>query len=279
MWKRIWPYVALIHPYPVLMVVLATLGISLLAAGGRPEPGTLARLAGMILLSQICVGITNELHDLPLDRLSRPAKPLVSGAARPGPAAVIAWGSCAGSLGLGWGFGSLGLLYALLCTAAGLVYNYWLKGTALSWLPYALGFSLLPVWPFVALGRPGPSLATIVAVVLPASVALNLAQSLPDIESDGAQGVRSLAQRLGRRRVLPALWLACLLAIAMAIVTSLGAARPTPLLLACAVDLLLLGAMAARCQLRPGPKSWALTWKVVAAAMALLAVGWFAAVL
>lgn len=272
--RSIWAYIALIHPFAVGMVVLTTAILALLAAGGMPPAGTLLRLIGVVLLSQVCVGITNELHDLPIDRLSKPGKPLVSGQARPEYARIAAALAGLGSLLLGLSFGPIGLLFAVLGTAAGLIYNYWLKGTTLSWLPYALGFSLLVLWPFAALERWAPALGYVWLIILPASVTLNLAQSLGDIESDTAQGIRGLAQRIGRRFAPAAMAIAATLTILLAVLTGSSGGRQSLLLFAATAAFSLVLMSTVRCYHRPGPASWLLAWRLVAAAMALLAAGW-----
>jgi 4-hydroxybenzoate polyprenyltransferase len=275
---RLWAYVALIHPYPVALVTITAASFGLLAAGGAPRPGWLFRLVGVVLLSQICVGITNDLHDLPLDRHSKPHKPLVAGRVRSDVARVIAWVAGLSALTFSMSFGPVGLLGALLGTGAGLLYNYRLKGTVFSWLPYAVGFSLLPLCPFIALGLWSSALAWTCFIVLPASIALNLAQSLDDLESDGVVGVTGLANRLGPRWAPIVTWVACGIAVALALLRGVESPRARLLVSAAAVTTCLVSTAALHYHRRPGPGSRVLAWRLVAAGIAILGVGWVGAV-
>lgn len=276
---HIWSYAELTHPYAAGLILVATVVFSLLASKGGADPLLLLRVIGVVTLGQACVGITNELADLPKDRLVKPNRPLVDGRADPKVAAVLAWVVGLGSLLLGLTFGWVGVLFSLLGTGAGLLYNIWLKGTRMSWIPYAISFSLLPVWPFVALDNWKPALAWIWLLILPASVALNIAQSLGDIEDDTQLGIHGLAGFFGRGRVLVVLWASCGLAIVLALITAASSGFSILLNLAAIVAAGLVGVAAWHCHLSPGQKSWNLAWRCVAAAMGILGIGWFSAIL
>ncbi len=275
---RIWSYIELTHPYAAGTIFVATVVLSLIASGGMPEPLTLVRVVGVVALGQACVGITNELRDLSADRLVKPDRPLASGRANPAVAAMLAWSVGIGSLLLGLTFGWQGVLFATLGIGAGLLYNYWLKGTVASWLPYAISFSLLPLWPFVAFQHWIPSLAWVWLLILPASIALNIAQSLADIEGDRALGTGGLAERLGHRHALLLLWLSSATTIGLALLTAPAMSR-WPVLLAAAIASGLVAFAAWRCHWHPGTAAWQMTWRAIAAAMGILGIGWFSTVL
>ena len=80
-------------------------------------------------------------------------------------------------------------------------YDLWFKGTAWSWLPFALAIPLFPTYGW--LGAAG-SLPPIWAVLLPtamlAGAALAVANAMVDVERDRAAGLASVAIRLGRDR-------------------------------------------------------------------------------
>ena len=85
------------------------------------------------------------------------------------------------------------------CVAVALAWAYdlGLKATALSVVPYAIAFGLLPV--FVVLGLPGapwpPWWAPVAGALLGAGA--HFANALPDLDDDIATGVRGLPHRLG----------------------------------------------------------------------------------
>ena len=90
------------------------------------------------------------------------------------------------------GFAHLGLV------GSGWVYNLGVKATLWSWLPYAVGFGLLPA--FITLGLPAqpwpPAWVMVVGGLL--GVGAHFANVLPDIDDDLAHGIRGLPQRMGR---------------------------------------------------------------------------------
>ncbi len=279
LFKRLWSYVELTHPYAAGTIFVATVVFSLLASGNIPEPLLFLRVIGVVALGQACVGFTNELRDMPQDRLVKPHRPLIDGRANPTVATVIAWCAGLGSLLLGVTFGWEGIVFALLGTGAGLAYNFWLKGTVMSWVPYTISFSLLPLWPFAALDRWNPTLAWIWLLILPASIALNIAQSLGDIDDDRALGIGGLAERLGRQRALLLMWLTCGITITLALLTAAQSDILIPLYAAALVAVGLVGVAAWHCYRAPGPNAWNVTWRSIAAAMGILGIGWFSAVL
>lgn len=278
--SRVWPYLELTHPYAAGVIFVATIVFSLLAHEGfAPDPLLFLRVVGMVALGQACVGMTNELLDLPQDRLVKPHRPLVDGRASPAIARTLAWGVGLGSLFLGLTFGWVGVLFSILGTGAGLLYNIWLKGTVMSWLPYAVSFSLLPVWPFVAFDNWKPALAWIWLLILPVSIVLNIAQSLSDIDDDKTLGIDGLAGYFGRRRALRLMWIASALTIVLVLLTGSASGLSVILVAATIIAGVLVGVAAWFCYQQPGPRAWDITWRSVAAAMGILGIGWFSAVL
>ncbi|MGZ4495631.1 MAG: UbiA family prenyltransferase, partial [Nocardioides sp.] len=125
------------------------------------------------------------------------------------------------SLANGWAAGTA----HLVAVGGGWAYNLGLKRTALSWLPYAVSFGLLPV--FIARGldgHPAPHPWAVVAGAL-LGVGAHFLNVVPDIADDLAAGVRGLPQRLGERRSRGA---GALLLAAAAVVITFGPAGGVP---------------------------------------------------
>ncbi|SEG56585.1 4-hydroxybenzoate polyprenyltransferase [Actinacidiphila yanglinensis] len=186
------------HPEPTVAVtVLVT---ALAAASGQGAGGCLL-VAVAVLSGQASIGWCNDVLDVERDRAAgRTDKPLVRGAPQPWVAAAAAGGALVlcGVASLACGVAA-GVAH-LVGVAAAWAYNGGVKRTALSWLPYAVGFGLLPA--FVTLGLPGhpgpPAWAVAAGALL--GVGAHVTNVLPDIDADLAAGVRGLPQRLGRRR-------------------------------------------------------------------------------
>lgn len=201
------------HPEPVAAVT--GLITALAAASGR-GPGGCALVAAAVFTGQLSVGWCNDRVDAARDvAAGRRDKPLVRGTVGARTVAVAAVAALALCVPLSLASGVAAGLAHLAGVAAAWGYNLGVKRTVLSWLPYAVGFGLLPA--FVALGcagRPWPPAWAVAAGAL-LGVGAHVTNVLPDIEADLAAGVRGLPQRLGRRRA--------------------RAVAPVPLFAACAV--------------------------------------------
>lgn len=133
----------LVHPFPSTLDAVAAGAIALIAGA---NPSVAARLTFGMLGLQFAIGTVNDLADAPRDRLSRPQKPLPAGLV--GPRQATAVFLIAVALGL-WSAASVGLAplaVAIVGLADGLAYDLRLKGTVVSWLPFAAGVALLPVY-------------------------------------------------------------------------------------------------------------------------------------
>ena len=230
------------HPEPAVAVTTVT---ALLAWGVGHDPGGIVRVAAAVLASQLAIGWVNDRLDSDRDRaVGRTDKPVATGAIDRrtvgicGAAASVA--CVVLSLFLGWPAGAL-MISALV---SALLYDWPLKLTALSVLPYAVSFGLLPAIVVTSLpGAPAPAVWLVAAGALLGSGA-HFANALPDLDEDARTGVRGLPQRLGRTRS----------AVAAAV-----------LLLAATVTLV-FGP--------PGGPSWAGVGAIVAAVV-VLPIGWY----
>jgi poly(3-hydroxybutyrate) depolymerase len=153
-----------------------------------------------VLLGQLIVGWTNDLHDYEDDlKHNRVAKPLVSGLITPKqlrtaifvvtPLAVIV--NLFGPLGL-----KGGAVY-LLGIAFGLAYNFYFKYTPLSPLPYVIAFAALPASVVLAVDETPPLWMMATGSLL--GVAAHIANVLKDFDEDGLSGIRSFPRIIGER--------------------------------------------------------------------------------
>lgn len=184
------------HPIPSIAVT-AVAGAFAVAAG-RGSAGT-AAVTLTVLASQLSVGWHNDLVDAQRDRVAgRTEKPIVAGRVSARSVRLASTLAAAAFVGLAATQGPAAGLIAVVAWASAIAYNIRVKGTALSFLPYAVSFGLLPA--FVTVGgveHEWPPLWVIAAAAL-LGIAAHFANVLPDLEADRRTGVWGLPQRLGR---------------------------------------------------------------------------------
>ena len=271
-------YVLLPHAVPILIVLTATAAFALVAADGWPGAGPMTWLLGSMLGGQLAVGAVNELVDADLDAVSRPDKPIPAGLVSVRGARVMTAVGVVAMLLLGRRLGFDALALCALGTGVGVSYSLWFKRTIWSWVPYLVALPLLPIWVWTALAEIDPALLAIYPVGAAAVVAVNLAQSLPDVASDRASGVRTLAAALGPVRARSVCWGAMLAAATLA--STLAAwltDRPTFVWLAAAV---VVGLVAVNALVWSGDarRGGLAAFPCVAIGAVALGVGWAAAV-
>jgi 4-hydroxybenzoate polyprenyltransferase len=211
----------IIHPFPTLLNVAATAGLAFVAAGGEPSASVLARMLLVMLCAQSAIGNTNDIFDRDLDAAAKPWKPIPAGIV-PAPAAIAAAIALLGiTIGVGATLGAGSLALAALGTGCGLIYDVRLKRTPLSAVPYMIAIPTLPLWVWLTLGEWDAVLLWVLPLGALIGLALHLANTLPDIEGDSANGVRGLAHALGARGSMFVAWAA--FALALAISLALGA--------------------------------------------------------
>lgn len=190
--------VRLTHPFPSLLDGAVTVAFALLAGA---TPATAGRLAIAMVSLQAAIGALNDLVDAPADAGLKPGKPIPAGLVAPAEARIVVVGGAALGIGLSLPSGPATTGVAILVLVIGALYDLRFKGTPWSWLPFAVGIPLLPVYGWLgATGTLPAAFGILVPVAVLAGAALAIANALPDIERDRAAGVSSVATRLGLRR-------------------------------------------------------------------------------
>ncbi|SCE73936.1 4-hydroxybenzoate polyprenyltransferase [Micromonospora viridifaciens] len=184
------------HPEPTAAVT----GVAgLLAAGVGHRPAGVAAVVLTVLASQLAVGWSNDALDAHRDAaVGRTDKPVVSGAVRRRPLAYAAVAAAVLTpllallltTGAAAAWVTLGLVSALL-------YNWPLKSTAVSVLPYAFSFGALPAFVLLALPGSPPPPVWLVAAAAFLGAGAHFANVLPDLADDARTGVHGLPHRLG----------------------------------------------------------------------------------
>ena len=237
------------HPEPTAAVTAIATALAVSAGlGGRSLLVTAAFLTG-----QLSVGWSNDWIDAARDvRTGRADKPVARGEV---PVAVVrraALTAVALCVPLSLAMGLLAGAVHLVAVAAAWSYNARLKATALSWAPYALAFGLVPS--IVVLGLPGrpwaPWWATAAGALL--GVGAHLANALPDLEDDAAEGIRGLPHRLGARASSA---LAAVLRLGATALLALGPGRPGALSVAVVVVATAVTAVGLVLVRRPGSRA------------------------
>jgi 4-hydroxybenzoate polyprenyltransferase len=224
------------HPLPA---VATTLGVTVAAALTGRAPREVALVAATVLCGQLTIGWLDDVVDRDRDRfVGRQDKPVAMGWVEPG--TVLFAAACAVLLvvPLSIANGTLAGIAYLGSVASAWLYNLWFKRTALSWLPHAVSFGLLPA--FLSYGGWGggmhgapPTLAmTGLAALL--GIGLHFLDVLPDLVEDKETGVRHLPLRIALRIGAPKLlaltsgYTALVVAGIIAAALTVGTAQPEP---------------------------------------------------
>jgi 4-hydroxybenzoate polyprenyltransferase len=251
-------------------------GVAMLAGG---EPQTAIRLGVSMTALQAAIGTLNDLVDAPSDAGHKPGKPIPAGLVPvPLARAVVVAGVAIGLL-LAWPSGPALVGLALLVLAIGFGYDLVAKGTAWSWLPFAVGIPILPLYGW--LGATG-SVASFFVALLPvaalAGAGLAIANTRADMDRDRDAGTSSVALALGDRWswIVGAgvLVLAFVLAAGWLVSAGQGSAASVVVVAAGGIVVLLgliLGRTAGAARRERG-------WQVQAVGVAVVAIGWVAGV-
>jgi len=185
------------HPIPSFAVTSFTV---LLAIGYGLPIEKLVLVALGILFQQFSVGLSNDWLDYERDKIvGRKDKPTVrfevSAKLVRNASIVSVVIALAVATSLGWEV----LLTMVAMLIVGWSYNLGLKSNALSALPYAVGFGIVPVFVTLSLSTPQLPLWWVMLAAGLLGVAAHFANALPDLMDDRETGVRALPHILGQR--------------------------------------------------------------------------------
>ncbi len=185
------------HPGPSVLVTIVLVAVAGLAGRGVPDAPRILQLVGAMLPVQLCIGVINDVVDLPADAAGKPHKPLVRKVISRSNATVL--GVILGALGLACAatinVATLG--FDALALGAGLAYDLGLRTTPLSWVPWWGGMAVLPLEAYASVGSIPSRLLALIPLSGLVALGLHLANALPDIESDRIAGRHSLPVIVG----------------------------------------------------------------------------------
>jgi 4-hydroxybenzoate polyprenyltransferase len=252
--------------------------VSAVALVAGAAPGVALQMGASMTALQASIGALNDVHDAPEDAGRKPGKPIPAGLVGVPLAWVVVLGGAVIGLGLGaivrpW-IGSLGIVVL----AIGYGYDLLAKGTAWSWLPFAVGIPLLPIYGWLgASGSLPPFFIALTPMAVLAGAALAIANARADLERDAAAGTVSVASSLGLEgswRLHAVLWgAAVIVALGWAVFRGVGLAQIAPIL---ATAGLIAAAVAWSRERDPAGRERAWQFEAVAVSLALLA--WLAGV-
>ncbi|MEP6816541.1 MAG: UbiA family prenyltransferase [Marmoricola sp.] len=198
------------HPRQALLTAVVVAGAA--TVSGRPlREGLVAGAA--VLAVQAILGLVNDVVDRERDVVAGVAgKPVAEGNLPPGNASFVATCLAILAIPLSLQNGSAAAVALLGTLLAGLVYDLRLRRTALSWLPWAVGYGLLPAflsyggWGGGVHGAPPTWAMTVLAALL--GVGVHFLTSLPHLVADNKTGVRHLPLRIALKIGAPRLLVA-----------------------------------------------------------------------
>lgn len=245
-------------------------------AGGASDLAL--RVGVSMTLLQLGIGTVNDVVDAPYDAGRKAGKPIPAGLVSPDAARALAIACAGGGVALA---ATVSLALALLAgvvLAIGLAYDLRLKGTAWSWLPFAVGIPILPVYGWVGVtGTLHPLFVALVPAAVLAGAALAIANSVVDVERDVAAGRSSIAVALGRGR---AGRLAIALLVLVGIVDAVAVASTgvlAPLGVGSVVAVLVAIGAAVWTLSRPDDAEW--SWRAQAVSLGVAGLGYVAAMI
>ncbi|MFI9528138.1 UbiA family prenyltransferase [Micromonospora rosaria] len=183
------------HPEPTAAVTLVA---GLLAWGVGHRSAGIVAVAATVGASQLATGWANDALDAGRDdAVGRTDKPVAAGTVSRRTVALAALLAAVATPLLALTTNPTAAVWATAGLVSALLYDWPLKSTPVSVLPYAFSFGTLPAFVVLALpGAPTPPL-WLVAAAACLGAGAHFANVLPDLADDARTGVRGLPHRLG----------------------------------------------------------------------------------
>jgi 4-hydroxybenzoate polyprenyltransferase len=265
----------LVHPFPSILDGLIVAGVALLAGGALT---TALRLGLSMTLLQFAIGVVNDIVDAPADAGHVPPKPIPAGLIERRQAAVPATTAALSGLALAAPSGPGLEALALVVLGIGLAYDLAAKGTPWTWVPFAIGIPILPIYGWLgSTGALPPFAAVLVLMAVLTGAGLAIANSRADLETDTEAGTTSVATVLGPER---SWWAEAALMVAAIVVgvVSLGGSGfdPAPwALVSAGIGIVVAGLVLGR---RSERRARLRAWEAQAVGAAIAAIGWIAGI-
>ena len=188
--------IRVVHPGPTLLNAVAAFTLAQIAGA----PTHRALLAAVTMMgAHGFIGTLNDLLDRHLDS-DRKEKPIATGSISVRVGVTIAALSVLTGLIAATALGPQPLLIASLGISLGVLYDFGVKRSVLSWLPFALGVALIPPFAWAVAEVPLPTaIRALSLAAITGGAALALQNGLADRAIDTAAGMRSAVVRLGDR--------------------------------------------------------------------------------
>ena len=269
-------WVRVTHPFPSVLDGIVSGAVAAIAGAA---PDVVLRVGAAMTIVQLGIGALNDAVDAPHDAGHKPGKPIPAGLVTARAARVVAVMLFVGGTVLAATVRPALSILTLIVVAIGLAYDLVMKGTPGSWVPFAVGIPILPVYGW--LGARG-DLAAMFAVVVPAAVAagaaLAVGNALVDVERDREAGDSSVAVALGagRATIITVLLLGVVAVLASAS-AAVGGGGPVAGLAIAILGAAPIAAAVVGRRGTPRRREWA--WRAEAVGLALLTVAWAATVL
>jgi 4-hydroxybenzoate polyprenyltransferase len=272
--SRLPALVRLVHPFPSILDGLVVGAVALLAGG---DVAVAVLLGSSMVFLQFAIGALNDIVDAPADAGRIPPKPI------PAKEVTVATARSVVLVGAVVGVGLAAIVdvrlvgLASVVLAIGAAYDLAAKGTPWSWLPFAVGIPVLPVYGWLgATGTLPGFFAVLIPMAVLAGAALAVANARADLDADVAAGTASVASVLGPVGSwwLDAGLLAAATAVGVAFVGFDDWGPATWALVVAGTALVGLGLIAGRGQTQDARRRG---WEAQALGTAIAATGWVAA--
>lgn len=213
------------HATPIIFVLTATAVLAFVLSDGLTASRLGLTLAAMFG-AQVVIGVVNELVDLPLDRETKPTKPLASGLVSLRGAWVMLIVSTIVMVAAGAALPAGAFVLCLLGCGVGVGYSIWFKRTVVAWVPYVVALPMLPLYVATAVEQFDTGLLLLYPLGAIAAPAVHIAQALPDVAADRAAGLRTVTTATGESKGIHLLALAMFGSAGLVVVAGWGDALP-----------------------------------------------------